>query len=282
MTPTRERSIDRRKATTRAVLTVAGIIFAASALQSCGFMNKKGGSSAAAFGSGKEFLAHITAGKEPGKQKLFLAFDKAGVPMPAALTETLAGKVALNTGESEAREAVINSAGGVNKTFHAAGFPRSIPLLSKTERNFSSKQSRMARLALNDTTANEEAIDTDDDNPNNPNNPNNPGGGDGNNPAQCQARVSCFASASATAAAFACAFAEAWACVYSSVPPFGQLCTWARSSVCTAAFVSVYSEVYVEAFVNVCQGCQGGQGGGANDNGDDGALKPTVTPAPIP
>lgn len=273
MTPTRERSIDRRKAATRAILTVAGIIFAASALQSCGFLNKTGGSSAAAFGSGKEFLAHITAGKDPEKKRLFQAFGKAGVPMPAALTDTLAGKVALETGENAAREAVKNSAGGVNETFHAAGVPKNIPLVRKTERNFSSKQSQ---LALNDTALNEEALDKEDVDVNNP------GGGGGNNPAQCQARVSCFASASATAAAFACAFAEAWACVYSSVPPFGQLCTWARSSVCTAAFVSVYSEVYVEAFVNVCQGCQGGQGGGANDNGDDGALKPTVTPAPIP
>lgn len=236
--------------------------------QSCGLLSKDKGASTASFNSGGDFLAHVAKGNETEKNNLFQAFSKAGIPLPEALSKTLAGDVVLNTGESEARAAVKNSAGGHNDVFHDAGVPRDVPLVSKTERQVG----KTFKLAINDDVVNKNvAGDVDVE-----------VGNDNNNPAQCQARVSCFASASATAAAFACAFAEAWACVYSSVPPFGRLCTWARSQACAAAFVSVYSETYVEAFVNVCQGCAGGNGnddGNQDDDGDDGS-QPTATPVP--
>jgi hypothetical protein len=67
------------------------------------------------------------------------------------------------------------------------------------------------------------------------------------------------ATATAAAAAFAhasvqaCAFAEAWACVFSNVPPFGKVCSWAKSQACASAFAVAFGYGFATSTDQECK-----------------------------
>jgi hypothetical protein len=91
------------------------------------------------------------------------------------------------------------------------------------------------------------------------------------------------ATATATAAAFAhasvqaCAFAEAWACVFSNVPPFGKVCSWAKSQACASAFAVAFGYGFATSTDQECKTvCSDGTTTVTKGPVADEALKPAT------